>query len=313
MTAKSVATGVLIVVLAVGMIGVVGGCGRRAQESPAVSVEPPPMPEPPMPPAATGSIKMIGSTTVLPIAEAWQKKFNEMHPEVNIAVSGGGSGGGIEALLTGTADIGNASRAIKDKEKKRAEEAGMNVVEHTVAYDGIAVVVNPSNGLDALSVEQLSDIFTGKVRNWKDVGGEAGEIQIVSRDSASGTYEAFKEMVVTLGKTDKERDYAPEALKQASNQAVVATVAQTKTAIGYIGLGYIDESLKPLKVIPMGGGDAVEPTPSTVGDGSYPVARDLYMYTNGEPTGAVKEFLDWGKSAEGQAIVDELGFVGLSS
>jgi phosphate transport system substrate-binding protein len=141
MTAKSVATGVLIVVLAVGMIGVVGGCGRRAQESPAVSVEPPPMPEPPMPPAATGSIKMIGSTTVLPIAEAWQKKFNEMHPEVNIAVSGGGSGGGIEALLTGTADIGNASRAIKDKEKKRAEEAGMNVVEHTVAYDGIAVLM----------------------------------------------------------------------------------------------------------------------------------------------------------------------------
>ena len=312
MTAKSVATGVLIVVLAVGMIGVLGGCGRRAQEPPAISAEGQ-LPEPPMPPAATGSIKMIGSTTVLPIAEAWQKKFNEMHPEVNIAVSGGGSGAGIEALIEGTADIGNASRAIKDKEKKRAEEAGIDVVEHTVAYDGIAVVVNPSNGLDALSVEQLSDIFTGKVRNWNNVGGEAGEIQIVSRDSASGTYEAFKEMVVTLGKTDKERDYAPEALKQASNQAVLATVAQTKTAIGYIGLGYIDESIKALKVIPMGGGDAVEVSSKTVNDGSYPVARDLYMYTQGEPTGAVKDFLDWGKSAQGQAIVEELGFVALSS
>jgi phosphate transport system substrate-binding protein len=308
MTGRRMVIAALAIVLAVGMIGVVGGCARRELEPGPISV----VPVPPEPPAAVSKIRQIGSTTVLPIAEAWRKKYNESHPEVNIAVSGGGSGAGIEALIRGTAEIADASRAMKDKEKKQAEEAGMNAVEHTVAYDGIAVIVHPGNSVEVLSVEQLSDIFTGNVRDWKDVGGKAGEIQIISRDSASGTYEAFKDMVVTLGKKDKQRDYAPEALKQASNQAVLATVGQTKTAIGYVGLGYIDDTVKAVKVIPMGSDEAVAATVETVKDGSYPVSRSLYMYTNGEPTGAVKEYLDWGKSAAGQAIVEELGFVPVS-
>ncbi len=296
----------LAIVLAVSMIGAIGGCARRQMEPVQIATEPP------QASSQAGTIRQIGSTTVLPIAEAWQKKYNERHPDVSIAVSGGGSGTGIKALIAGTAEIADASRAIKDKEKKQADEAGIEPVEHTIAYDGIAVIVHPDNPLAVLSVEQLSDIFSGKVRDWKDVGGDTSEIQIVSRDSASGTYEAFKEMVVTLGKTDKERDYAPEALRQSSNQGVLTIVAQTKTAIGYVGLSYIDDTVKGIRVIPMGGEEAVEATVEAVKDGSYPVSRSLYMYTNGEPAGDVKKYLDWGRGAAGQAIVAELGFVPVS-
>ncbi len=297
-----------VAILLVSAVLVVG-CARRAEMEPGTAVVPP---APVEPPASAETIRQIGSTTVLPIAEAWQKKFSETHPSVKIAVSGGGSGAGIEALISGTCEVASSSREIKDKEREQAAAAGVSPVEHIIAHDGIAVVVHPSNPVSELSIEQLSDMFTGKIRNWKDVGGQSGEIQIISRDSASGTYEAFKELVVTLNKTDKERDYAAEALKQASNQAVLTSVAQTKAAIGYIGLGYLDETVKALRVIPMGGGTAVEVTADAVLDGTYPVSRALYMYTNGEPTGIVKEYLDWGKGPEGQAIVAGLGFVPIS-
>jgi len=272
----------------------VAGCGR---EQPAPGG------------GAPRRIRQIGSTTVLPLAEEWRKGFNKAEPDIDISVSGGGSGTGIKALIAGTAEIANASREIEPKEVEQARAGGVEPVEHTVAYDGIAVIVHPSNPLEELSVQQISNIFSGRATDWRQVGGRGGEIQVISRDSASGTYEAFKELVVTMQGRERERDYAPAALKQTSNQAVLALVARTKTAIGYVGLGYLDESVRALGVIPIDGEQAVAATVGEVAAGRYPVARALYCYTNGEPSGVLKQYLDWVKGPEGQAIVEELGFV----
>lgn len=272
------------------------GCGRRGEPLPGT--------------AADSTIRMIGSTTVLPLAEKWREAFNEVRPEIDIAVSGGGSGTGIKALISGTAEIAMSSREIKPGEMEQAQEAGLTLAEHLVAYDGIAVIVHAANPLDELSVEQLSDIYAGRVSDWASVGVRGlGEIQVVSRDSASGTYEAFKDLVVTRQGTDKTRDYAAAALKQTSNQAVLALVSKTKGAIGYVGLGYLDDGVKALRVVPMGAGEAAAPTGENVASGKYPVSRSLYCYTVGEPAGALKDFLDWVKGSEGQAVVEELGFV----
>jgi phosphate transport system substrate-binding protein len=263
--------------------------------------------------AAGGTtIRQIGSTTLLPLAEKWREEFNKKHPNVDIAVSGGGSGTGVKALLSGTAEIADASRPIKAKEIEQAKEAGINPVEHVVAYDGIAVIVNPANTLRQISVEALSDIYTGKTRDWSKLGARGlGEIQVVNRDSSSGTYEVFKDVVVTLGKTDKERDFAPHCLNQASNQAVLALVSRTKGAIGYVGLGYVTGDVRALRVIPAKGTKAVVASSNTVRDGSYPIARELYCYTNGQPTGTLKAYLDWIKGPEGQGIVGKVGYVPL--
>jgi phosphate transport system substrate-binding protein len=290
-----VGRGICTGVVAVLMMGAVVGCGRPGGRTGGE--------------ARQQEIRQIGSTTVLPLAEKWHREFNKDHPEVSISVSGGGSGTGIKALIAGTAEIANSSRAIKPKEVEQARAAGVNPVEHVVAHDGIAVIVHPSNPVGELSVEHLSDIFSGVVTNWEMVGGPAEEIQVVSRDSASGTYEAFKDLVVTMQGKDRSRDYAAAALKQGSNQAVLALVSNTKAAIGYVGLGYVDESAKTLGVIPMGQREAVAPTADNVMSGEYPVSRALYCYTNGDPTGTVKQYLDWAKGSEGQAIVVELGFV----
>jgi phosphate transport system substrate-binding protein len=193
---------------------------------------------------------------------------------------------------------------------EEAEAAGVHPVEHVVAYDGIAVIVNPANPLDEISVGMLSDVYVGRIRDWGEAGAPGlGEIQVISRDSASGTYEVFRDTVVTLGGTDRSRDYAPEALRKASNQIIVTLVSQSRGAIGYVGLGYLNADVKPLSIVPLAGGDAVAPAVGSVRDGSYPVARSLYCYTNGEPTGAVKQYLDWVMGPEGQAIVEQLGFV----
>ncbi len=259
-----------------------------------------------------GTIEIIGSTTVLPISEVWAKAYHEANPNVDVNVSGGGSGNGIKAIIDGTTDIGQASRGIKESEVELAKENGVDPVEHTVAYDGIAPVVHPDNPAESLSIEQLSDIYSGEVTSWSEVGvsGMANDnIVVVSRDSASGTYESWKGMVIQMDGTAEDRDYTPAALKKNSNKDVRQTVADTPAAIGYIGLGYIDDSVKTIGVIPMDGGDAVKPVPASVQDGSFPLSRGLYMYTDGEPTGIVADFLDWGKGDEGQALVEEQGFV----
>ncbi len=271
-------------------------------------------PLPPEPDATAGggevTIDSIGSTTVLPIAEAWAKAYHEAHPNVAINVSGGGSGNGIKALIDGTADIANSSRPIKDEEVQFAKQKGVDPVEHVVAYDCIAVVVHPDNPIESLTIEQLSDIYSGEITSWDELGVSGmGEIILISRDSASGTYESWKEMVIQMGGEAEDRDYAPAALKNGSNKGIRETVAQTPSAIGYIGIGYINDDVKPIDVVPLGGGDAVAPTSENVQSGEYPVSRELYMYTDGEPTGVLKQYLDWGMSEEGQRLVEEQGFV----
>ncbi len=245
----------------------------------------------------TNTLTITGSTTVLPIAQKVAETFMDIHSEVNISVRGGGSGVGIAALIDGTCDIADASRPMKTKELKKAREKGINPVETIVAKDGIAIVVHPDNTVKELTLSQLKDIYTGKISNWRDVGGESGAIVVVSRDVASGTFEVFKKLVL---KGDKNRD---DALMLASNKAVATTVSQTPSSIGYIGLGYLSADVKALII------DNVLPSNKTVVSGEYKLARPLFMYTNGQPKGLAKDLIDFILSSQGQNIVSDIGFV----
>jgi len=240
---------------------------------------------------------LTGSTTVLPIAQACAESFMDDNPKIDVTVRGGGSGVGIAALLDGTCDIADASRSIKTKELASARSKGVNPVEHIVAWDGIAVVVHPDVPIDNLTIEQIRDIYSGEINNWKALGGPSKSIVIVSRDVSSGTFEVFKEKVL---EGSSVRD---DALKVASNQAVTTTVSSTPFSIGYIGLGYLNDNVKAIKV------DGVMPSKATAKSQEFPIVRPLYMYTNGEAQGLAKLFLDFVFSTEGQEIVDELGFV----
>ena len=245
-------------------------------------------------------VTIQGSTTVLPIAQKAAEVFMEKHPETNITVRGGGSGTGIKALLDGTTDIASSSRPMKREEKEKVLATGRTVVEYKIAIDGLAIVVNPSNPVNGLTLQQVKEIFTGAVTNWSEVGGKDAKIVLVSRDTASGTYETFKELVL------KGANPAPGALLQASNQAVLTTVAQTPTGIGYIGLGYLSESVKAVKV------NGVMPTFETVKSGKYPVRRYLYLYTDGRSKKEATSFINFLLSPEGQKIVAEEGFIPLN-
>ena len=244
-------------------------------------------------------IVLDGSTTVLPIAQKAAEQYMKKNPAVNISVRGGGSSVGIASLISKTCDIADSSRRIKSEELKKAASAGVDAVANVIAMDGICVIVHPQNSLSALTKEQLKGIFTGKTTDWSQLGGNTGKIIAVSRDSSSGTFEAFNELALEKARV------RPDALMQASNQAVVAAVAQTPGAIGYVGLGYLSEKVKGLIV------DGVEPSTKTVLSGKYPLSRPLFMYTSGKPKGRVKQFLDFIKSAEGQRLVQEEGFVPL--
>ena len=237
-----------------------------------------------------------GSTTVLPIAQAAAEAYMDNNPDADITVRGGGSGTGIAALIDGATDIADASRPMKDKEIKTAREKGINPVAHIVARDGIAVVVHPDNPINEISIQDIKAIYTGEISRWDKIGGK-GSIVVVSRDAASGTFEAFNELALNNAKlTDA-------ALMLASNLEIARTVAQTPGAIGYIGLGYLSDDVKALKV------EGILPSEATVNDGSYPLARPLFMYTNGNPKGLAKGFIDFIMSTTGQEIVKEAGFV----
>jgi phosphate transport system substrate-binding protein len=250
-------------------------------------------------PCYAAKIVIEGSTTVLPIAQKAAEEFMKMNPGTYISVRGGGSSVGIASMIDGTCDIADASRAIKDTELDKAIANGRDPVAHVVAMDGIAVIVNPANKIDALSKKQVKQIFTGQISDWSEVGGQPGKIVTISRDSSSGTYEAFGELVL-----EKQKPRA-DALLQASNQAIASTVSRTPGAIGYVGLGYLSSSVKALEI------EGVVPSKETVLSGKYPVSRPLFMYTNGQPQGAIKEFMDFVKGEEGQKIAEEQGFVGL--
>lgn len=260
--------------------------------------------------AAGQSIKNTGSDTLVNLALAWAEAFMAEHAEVRISVTGGGSGTGIASLINGTTQIANASRAMSAEEITRARANGIEPVEHTVALDAIAVVVNPGNPVDGLSLRQISDIFTGRYDEWTSLGGENRPIVLLSRESNSGTYVYFLEQVVRLGRKDSAALFSADTLLMPSSEGISEEVRQNANAIGYDGLGYVTADQKVLAVTPTDSGPYVLPTVATVLDGSYPVARPLYMYTAGEPAGVIAEYLAW-ILGPGQALVGRLGFVPL--
>lgn len=243
------------------------------------------------------------------LALAWAEKYQNDHPNVRISVTGGGSGTGIAALINGTVDIANASRQIKQEEIEEAKANGGDPVEFVVARDAIAVIVNPNNPVSQLTLQQISDIYSGKINNWKEVGGEDRPIVRLSRETNSGTHVYFLETVLRLGKKGDKTLFSMDTLLLPSSEGIITEVRQNPNAIGYDGLGYVPADLKVIAIAKEAGGAYVLPSIATVNDKSYAVARDLYMYTNGEPTGILREYLDWILSPEAQDIVAELGFV----
>jgi phosphate transport system substrate-binding protein len=256
------------------------------------------------------TIENKGSDTLVNLALAWAETYMGSRPEVRISVTGGGSGTGIAAMINGTVDIVNASRAMKPEEIEEAESNGISPVEFVVAGDAIAVVVHPSNPVDELTLGQISDIYTGKITNWKEVGGEDRPIVLLSRESNSGTHVYFLENVIRLG--DKESDllFSPDTLLMPSSEGISSEVRLNANAIGYDGLGYVTHDQKMLAVAVHKDSPFVRPSIETVNDGSYPISRPLFMYTAGEPSGRIKTYLDWILS-DGQSLVRELGFVPL--
>ncbi|MDH7485768.1 MAG: PstS family phosphate ABC transporter substrate-binding protein [Anaerolineae bacterium] len=260
--------------------------------------------------APTRTIENKGSDTLVNLALAWAEAYMEQHPDARISVTGGGSGTGIAAMINGTVDIANASRAMKPEEIAAAEANGISPVEFVVARDAIAVVVHPSNPVDGLTLQQISDIYTGRIANWREVGGEDRPIVLLSRESNSGTYVYFLENVIRLGDAKSPLLFSPDTLLMPSSEGISAEVRQNPNAIGYDGLGYVTPDQKVLAVARDAGSPYVLPSVETVNDGSYPISRPLYMYTAGEPGGEIKAYLDWILS-DGQALVPKLGFVPL--
>jgi phosphate transport system substrate-binding protein len=250
--------------------------------------------------ALAENLVIKGSTTVLPITQKVAEAYMKENPDVNISISGGGSGNGIKAIIDGTTDIANSSRFIKDSEVKLAIENGAYPVPFSVAYDCIVPVVHPSNPVNNLSLDQLKDIYMGKVRNWKEVGGNDHPVVVISRDTSSGTYEVWEEKVL-----NKERVF-PGALLQASNGAVVQGVANNKNGIGYIGLGYLTDNVKAISV------NGIVGSEETTLNGVFPVSRPLFIFTRGWPEAVTAHFINYMLNPEkGQKLVKEAGFVPL--
>lgn len=254
-------------------------------------------------------IENKGSDTIVNLALAWAETYQGARPEVRISVTGGGSGTGIAALINGTVDIANASRKIKQEEIDEAQGNGVEPVEHIIARDAIAVIVNPENPVSRLTLRQIADIYSGKINNWQEVGGEDRPIVRLSRETNSGTHVYFLETVLRLGNSADKTLFSMDTLLLPSSEGIIVEVRQNPNAIGYDGLGYVPDDLKMIAIAEEAGGAYVLPSIPTVNDQSYPIARDLYMYTDGEPAGTVKEYLDWIFSTEAQEIVAELGFV----
>ena len=261
------------------------------------------------------SINIIGSNTVTPLSSVWAEDYMEANPDVSIAVSGPGSGVGIAALIDGTTDICQASRKIKNSEVDQAQDNGVNPYEIQVATDALSVVVHPDNPVSELTIEQLSDIYTNKVTNWQEVGGNNAPIVAIARDTNSGTHVFFKEHVVQMSglpSEDTSLEYGNQVLFLPSTKEGVNEVAKNVNAIFYPGLGYVTDDVKPLGVKRTGEDTAVYPSVETALDGTYPIARPLLYYTDGAPTGVIKDYIDYCLSAEGQEKVLEVGYVPLS-
>jgi phosphate transport system substrate-binding protein len=258
---------------------------------------------------ANAHIEVKGSDTMVNLALAWAEAYQAVHPNISISITGGGSGTGIAALLNNTVDISNASRQIKDEEVNQALSLGIEPFEITVASDAIAVIVNPNNPIDHLTLQQISDIYQGKYENWQQLGGDDRSIVRVSRESNSGTHVYFLETVLRMGDPEDKSLFDPYTLLLPSSEGIIAEVRDNPNAIGYDGLGYVTPEVKVLGIKNDPDGGIVYPSIETVSRGTYPIARDLYVYTNGEPQDAIQAYLEWILSDQGQNIVIELGFV----
>ncbi len=255
-------------------------------------------------------INNIGSDTMVNLALAWAEAYHAQHPEISVSVTGGGSGTGIAALINGTTDLANASRAIKSEEIAGAKKRNIQPEQFVVARDAIAVVVHPSNPISQLTLAQIRAIYSGQISNWSELGGENRPIVRLSRETNSGTHVYFLETVLRLGNSKDKTLFSPDTLLMQSSEGIIVEVSQNPNAIGYDGLGYVTKDMKVLAVAKTVDGPFVLPSAATVNDKSYPIARDLYMYTPNKPTGAVQKYLDWVRmSSEAQAIVTQLGFV----
>ena len=248
---------------------------------------------------AAETVVIKGSTTVLPIAQAASEAYMKKHADVSISLSGGGSGDGIKALIDKSTDIANSSRDMKPEEIKLAKEKGVDPMGHKVAIDAIVPIVHPSNPVTDLTIEQLSLIYQGKITNWKEVGGTDKQIVVISRDTSSGTYESWEQKVLHKAKV------TPKAQLQASNGAIVQAISKNKYALGYIGIGYLNKTVKGLMVA------GIQASAETALSGKYPIARPLFMFTSGEPKGATADFIKFLLSPDGQKIVKKEGFVPL--
>jgi len=255
-------------------------------------------------------IQNKGSDTLVNVAQAWAESYKEVDPSVAIAVSGGGSGTGISALINGTVDIANASRKLKHDEFEMAAKGGAEPVEFLVGFDALAVYLHHDNPAEALAIPQLAGIYGegGEIETWSQLGLQvpgcpSDEIVRVSRQNNSGTYVYFKEAV--LGKM---RDYKLGSRDMHGSKDVVDLVDKTPCAIGYSGLAYATEHVKLACIASEEGGDCVNPSTDTAVDGTYPIARPLFMYTHGEPQGAIKAYLDWILSDAGQCIIKHKGY-----
>lgn len=256
-----------------------------------------------------GSIQIKGSDTMVNLAQGWAEVFSKKNPGVNAAVTGGGSGTGIAALISGTTDIALSSRTMKEKEINKARENGIEPNEIKIALDGLAVVAHPANPVSKLTIGELSDIFSGKIKNWKEVGGINLPIVILSREVNSGTHVYFKEHVLRKGNERSVEEFSPSALLMPSSQAIADEISQNANAIGYYGMGYISLKQKVIAVAKDKNCPYLEPVLANVQDNSYPIARPLLIYTKGQPQGIVKAFLDFVLSEEGQEIVRKTDFV----
>ena len=257
------------------------------------------------------ALQIKGSDTMVNLGQTWAEEFMYANPNESIAVTGGGSGTGISAIIGGTCDIAQSSRALKKEELHKAAEKGAPIKEIIVGYDGIAVVVHKANPLNEITTGQLSDIFSGKVTNWKELGGDDTPILILSRERNSGTHVFFLEEVVRKGNSKGPEEFSSKALMMPSNQAIVQEVSTSKAGIGYVGLGYVTDNLKILNVSKEEKGPFLKPSLASVLDGTYPIARPLYFFTRGEPAGKTKLFVDFALSDQGQEIVELLDFIPL--
>ncbi len=263
--------------------------------------------------ASSAYIENKGSDTLVNLALAWAEAYQTQRPDIQISVTGGGSGTGFAALINGTIDLANASREIKAEEIQQARDSGFEPLEFVVANDAIAVIVNPQNPVSKLSLEQVASIYKGEINNWQQIGGEDRPIVRLSRESNSGTHVYFLETVIRLSNEQDKSIFSADTLLLPSSEGIIAEVSDNPNAIGYDGLGYVTGEVKTVALSAIGSGEFILPSAETVKSGQYPISRHLFMYTRGEPEGALQEYLAWILSEPAQQIVSQLGFVPISN